>query len=364
MTIGRTLDAWTHRINAGGSTRPLRIVFAEGDDPRVRQAANRLTGYGLTPVLLCASRRTRDLSAAVETRTLADYAAGSAGARIARIAAERGWTTPVSGARRNHPVYLAAATVAVGVADACVAGSMHATGEVIRAGLHVLGLAPGYRTLSSSFIMHPPDRPAVAFADCAVVPEPDEHQLADIAVSTAKTFESLTGRSPSIAMLSFSTKGSADHAAAQRVRAATNLVRERAPELSVDGELQFDAAFVDAVGRSKAAGSPVAGQANVFVFPNLAAGNIGYKIAERLGGAQAFGPILQGLRAPMNDLSRGCSESDIVTVGVISALQARSAASSSAANTPHYLPRAMRPTISRNTSLPMPRERSSACDRL
>lgn len=279
-------------------------------------------GLGVTPVLLHQS----DLpmaGGAVQHRSVAELADGPAGKRVSQVAAERGWPSELATGRRGHPLYLAAAMVDIGEADACVAGSVYPTGAVLRAGLHLLGLAAGTRTLSSCFLMLPPERPPIAFADCAVVPEPDEEQLAEIAISSARTFETLTGQPASVAMLSYSTMGSADHHTVHRVRAATELVRTRAPGLVVDGELQFDAALVDSVGQRKAAGSPVAGNANVFVFPNLSAGNIGYKIAERLGGAQALGPILQGLRAPLNDLSRGCGVGDIVQLALISALQAQ-----------------------------------------
>ncbi|MBS1902098.1 MAG: phosphate acetyltransferase [Bacteroidetes bacterium] len=228
----------------------------------------------------------------------------------------------------GDPLLFAALLTNSAVADGVVAGSLSTTASVIRAGLRGIGLAQGVRSLSSMFLL---DFPAIgglraepctlAFADCAVLPNPDAHQLADIALSTASTYAALTGQAPRVAMLSFSTKGSAESDSTKIVRLATEIAKERDRTLTLDGELQFDAAFVPAVAQRKAPGSPLGGDANVFIFPNLDAGNLGYKIAERLGGAQAIGPILQGLAKPMNDLSRGASVDDIVTMIAVTALQ-------------------------------------------
>jgi len=222
----------------------------------------------------------------------------------------------------GDPLTIAAALVATGWADGAVAGATRPTPDVIRTGLRVMGLAADTTTLSSCFFFVLADGRPVVYGDCGVLVDPSAEQLASVAVSCAATFAELAGAAPRVAMLSFSTKGSASHPRVDKAVEATRLLGELAPGLAADGELQFDAAFVPEVAASKAPGSMVAGQANVFVFPDLDSGNIAYKITERIGGAQAFGPLLQGLDGVLHDLSRGCSADDIVNVSVIAALQA------------------------------------------
>jgi phosphate acetyltransferase len=206
-----------------------------------------------------------------------------------------------------------------GMADCGVSGSFASTGDVMKAGIQCIGMPEGISIVSSFFLMIFPEQ-TYSFADCGVVPNPDANQLADIAVTTADNHKKLTGEKPYIAMLSFSTKGSATHELTEKVIEATRIAKEKRPDLQIDGELQLDAAIVDSVAKKKAPGSNVAGRANVLIFPDLNAGNIGYKLAQRLGKAEAIGPIVQGLIKPFCDLSRGCSVDDIVNSSAIAAL--------------------------------------------
>lgn len=222
----------------------------------------------------------------------------------------------------KNPLFYGAMMVRKGMVDGSVAGSINTTGDVLRAGIHIIGLATGISSVSSSFLMILPEflgqkDKVFVFADCAVIPDPDPNQLVSIAISSAKTMQDLVGEEPKVAMLSFSTKGSAKHELVDKVTKATDLLRDFAPDLKVDGELQLDAAIIPDVAKKKSPESPVAGQANVLIFPDLDAGNIGYKLVQRMAKAEAIGPIIQGLAKPANDLSRGCSVDDIVNVTAI-----------------------------------------------
>lgn len=306
-----------------------RIVLADGEDQRAVEAAAVLNSLGVEVILVgendavTATAQQQGISLTADTTIMgvAKLHDGPAGMLLAGKCAELG--AEKTAGWMEDPLFLAVAAVPAGLADAVVAGATRPTADVLRAALRLVGAAPGTRTVSSSFLMRLADGRYVGYGDCAVIPVPDAGQLAEIAVFTAQTFATLTGEEPAVAMLSFSTAGSAEHETISAVREATALARIRHPELSIDGELQFDAALLESVAASKAPASKVAGHANVFIFPNLAAGNIGYKITQRLAAAHAYGPILQGLAAPVNDLSRGACVADIVNVSLISMMQSQ-----------------------------------------
>lgn len=318
------------QIKEKASKKKKTIVLPESHDERVLRAAEILTAQNIVNVITIGNEsKVREDAEKIginlqgvriinpETSDkLSDFANLFFNQRK-----HKGVTIEQARETMKKDLFFGAMLVKEGMADGNVAGSFASTGDVLRAAIQVVGMAEGISIVSSFFLMVYPEI-TYSFADCAVVPNPDAIQLADIAISTADNHKKLTGEEPYVAMLSFSTKGSAEHELIDKVRAATQFIKDKRPDLNVDGELQFDAAIVDSIGRKKAPGSSVAGRANVLVFPDLQAGNIGYKIAQRLGKAEAVGPVVQGLKKPLFDLSRGCSVEDIVNTSAIAALMA------------------------------------------
>lgn len=327
-------------IKAKAAARKKTIVLCEGEDKRVIEAAAQITKEGIAKIVLIGNEaECKQIAPNVDLSgiTLVDPLTSEKTAVYANILYEarkaKGMTEEEAQKQAKDRTMFGALMLKAGDVDGYVSGACHSTANTLRPGLQVVKTAPGIKTVSSCFIMIAPDKSnpynpdgVAVFADCAINIEPTAEQLADIAISSAKTAKAIAGIEPRVAMLSFSTKGSGNDdkftQTVPKVQQATALAKAAAPDLALDGEFQFDAAVAPEVGKLKAPDSKVAGNANVFVFPNINAGNIGYKIAQRFGGYMAIGPVCQGFAKPLNDLSRGCNVEDIVATVAVTALQA------------------------------------------
>lgn len=314
-----------------------RIVLPEGEEQRTIQAANQIIEEGLAKIILLGNPEIilkyakENNLANIEKAEIINPLNHDKKEKyidlLVEIRKSKGLSKEEASKLVENPLYLAVLMIKNGDADGEVAGADNATGDVLRPAFQIVKTLPGISVVSGAFIMIFEDKQfgengIMVFADCAVHPNPTAKELADIAVATGKTTKAIAGFEPKIAMLSFSTKGSAKHEMVDKVVEATNIAKEMNPDLLIEGELQADAAIIESIGSKKAPGSKIAGKANVLVFPTLETGNIAYKLVQRMAGAEAVGPILQGMAAPINDLSRGCSVSDIVNLVAITANQA------------------------------------------
>jgi phosphate acetyltransferase len=325
------------RIKLNAKKYDKRIVLPEGYEERTLRAADIAVGEGLARIILIGKPSDIMADASrlglrnIEKATLVDPAAHDRKEHYINMMVElrkhKGMTRDEASRLIEDPLYLGVLMIKNGDADGEVSGADHSTGDVLRPAFHYVKTAPGISVVSGAFIMILPDKTfgengIIVYADGAVHPDPSEKELAEIAVATAHTARAICGFEPKIAMLSFSTKGSASHEMVNKVVNATRIAKEMAPDLMIEGELQADAALIEAIGQKKAPGSKIAGKANVLIFPDLNSGNIAYKLTQRLAHAEAIGPVLQGMAAPINDLSRGCSVSDITAMIAITANQA------------------------------------------
>lgn len=324
------------QIKLNASKLNKRIVLPEGTEPRTLQAAAIILKEKIAQVILLGNEEEvalkakelgADVSAAEVVNPKTDARREKYADMMVEIRKKKGLTKEEALNLLNNPLYFGPMMIKAGDADGELAGAINATGDVLRPAFQFVKTLPGVSVVSGAFLMFVDLKfghdGVLVFSDCAVMPDPDAQQLAEIAITSAKTAQSIVGLEPRVAMLSFSTKGSAKHPLVDKVVEATKIAKEKAPGLMLDGELQLDAAIIKEVGELKAPGSPVAGKANVLVFPGLEAGNIGYKLVQRLAGAEAIGPVLQGMAAPINDLSRGCSVDDIVNMVAVTANQAQ-----------------------------------------